>query len=129
MIMITNNCYLPYAPYHIILLLFYGLFLLWIMFAVKQNKTKQNHLHPFDDLQLWTLNSTFKEVKKSPLQRVPRLSYSEVLTQPVFNFKNYQGLKCDWFYFTLFSLFIFSCYVIAESWKHWFCFWCSQLDY
>lgn len=42
MIMITNNCYLPYASYHIILLLFYGLFLLWIMFTV--NNTKPNKI-------------------------------------------------------------------------------------
>lgn len=43
------------------------------MFTVKQNKTKQNPFHPFDDLQLWALFiSRGSDTASIQLQKLPR---------------------------------------------------------
>lgn len=91
--------------------------MLWYIAFINKAHWKKKTLFflSFWYLRLWPLNKSFKETSKSPLQRVPRLLHSELLSQPVVNFKNHQGPKCDWFYFALFYLFIFSYYVIAKQ--------------
>lgn len=108
----NNQCLLHVScplTYHTFIILWY------ITHANKfhcKAKTNEEIKSPFMFLIIssydHSIDHSMKVSKNKNSSKRPKLLHSEARSQPVCNFKNYQGSKWDWFYFTLFYLFIFS---------------------